>query len=387
MQTSYDPRYPSMDDLRARAQRRIPRFAFEYLDGGCNEDVNLHRNRSDLQRVELVPRYIVEDFTPQLETELFGHTYSAPFGIAPIGLQGLIWPGSARILATAARASNVPFILSTVSTGSIEDIAETTAGKFWFQLYHPASTDLRDKLLDRASDAGCEVLVVLSDVPSFGFRPRDIRNGLSMPPRMTLRNIAQIVAKPRWALSTLREGTPTFANLTPYMPGKLDLSKLGAFMNDTFSGRLTRDRIASIRDRWKGRLVVKGIASEEDAQTAVDLGADGLIVSNHGGRQLDAGQSSIVPMTDLAAKFGDKLQVMVDSGIRSGADIARAIASGARFTFLGRSFMYGVGALGEQGGEHTIGLLKAQLRQVLEQVGCRTPAGLPQHLVRSPHSD
>jgi L-lactate dehydrogenase (cytochrome) len=381
MLQSFNTSFPSIEDLRARAKKRVPRFAFEYLDGGCNEDVNLHRNRSDLQSVELRPRYLIDEFSPQMETVLFGQTYSAPFGIAPIGLQGLVWPGAAQILAKAAHASGIPFVLSTVSTSSIEDIAESTEGRYWFQLYHPTRIELRDALLDRAAETGCEVLVVLSDVPSFGFRPRDIRNGLSMPPRMSIRNMAQILGRPQWALQTLREGPPSFASLEPYMPPGLDLTQLGKFMNETFSGRLTRDRLASIRDRWKGRLVVKGIAHEEDAQLAVDLGVDGIIVSNHGGRQLDAGQSSIVPMTQLASRFGSQIEVMVDSGIRSGPDIARAMASGAKFTFLGRSFMYGVGALGEEGGTHTVELLKAQLGQVMEQVGCRRTSDFPEHLV------
>jgi L-lactate dehydrogenase (cytochrome) len=198
---------------------------------------------------------------------------------------------------------------------------------------------------------------------------------------MTLRNIVQIASRPAWALGMLRTGAPSFASLTQYMPSKLNLAGLGGFMDETFSGRLTRDRLASLRDRWKGQLVVKGIASEEDAQVAIELGVDGLIVSNHGGRQLDAGQSSIVPMTQLAEKFGDEITIMLDSGIRSGVDVARAIASGAKFTFLGRSFMYGVAALGEAGGTHTVALLQAQLKQVMEQVGCEQLRDLPTHLV------
>ena len=378
---AFDRRYPSNEDLRELARRRVPRFAFEYLDGGCNEDVNLDRNRSDLQRVELEPHYVVTDPEPQTTTELFGETYSAPFGIAPIGLQGLIWPDAGGILARAAHEARIPFMLSTVSTSSIEEVAEITEGRFWFQLYHPARTEMRDDLLDRAEAAGCKTLVLLADVPSFGFRPRDIRNGLSMPPRMNLRNFLQIAMRPRWALATLRAGTPRFASLERYMPKGLDLNALGAFMNETFSGRLDRDRIAAIRDRWKGRLVVKGIVSQPDAQQAVDLGVDGLIVSNHGGRQLDAGQSTIVPTQALAESFGSRITIMMDGGVRSGPDVARALACGARFTWMGRAFMYGVGALGSAGGRHTAALVRAQLQQVLEQLGCAGVEELPSRLL------
>jgi L-lactate dehydrogenase (cytochrome) len=221
------------------------------------------------------------------------------------------------------------------------------------------------------------VLVILSDVPTFGFRPRDMRNGLAMPPKMSLRNILQIVGKPNWALRTLLKGQPQFETLKPYMPKGLDLKQLALFMDKTFSGRLNEEKIKPIRDRWKGKLVIKGIATEADAEKAIQLGLDGIIVSNHGGRQLDAGESSIKPLTRIAQKYGDQITVMMDSGIRSGPDIARTLASGAAFTFMGRAFMYGVAALGQQGGDHTISILKAQLQQVMEQICCETTADFP----------
>ncbi len=382
MKIKYNTNYPTVEDLRKRAKRRIPGFAFEYLDGGCNEDVNLKKNTSDIRKVELIPRYLDKYTGSDITTTLFGQKYDAPFGIAPVGLQGLIWPNSANILAKAATKHNIPFVLSTVSTSSIEEISNITEGRFWFQLYHPAQNDIRDKLLKRAGDSGCGVLVILCDVPTFGFRPRDIRNGLAMPPKMSLKNIFQIIGKPSWALNTLKHGQPNFASLVPYMPGGLNLKGLGQFMNDTFSGRLSEEKIAPIRDMWKGKLVLKGVASEEDAEKAVKLGLDGIIVSNHGGRQLDAGQSTIEPLKAIAPKYGDKITVMMDSGIRSGPDIARTLASGAEFTFMGRPFMYGVAALGEEGGNHTISVLKAQLRQVLEQVCCEKISDLRNHLAK-----
>jgi len=383
MAAAFDSRFPSIDDLRRRAQQRIPKFAFEYLDGGCNEEVNLRKNTEDLLQVELVPRYLRDHQPPRLETTLFGHTYSAPFGVAPIGLQGLIWPGAPELLAEAATTHNLPFILSTVSTASIERIAQITEGKAWFQLYNPADDALREDLLSRAEQAGIEVLVLLSDVPSFGYRHKDIRNGLSMPPKMTLRNLLQILNHPQWALSTLAKGQPEFQTLKPYMPKNLSLSQLGAFMNQTFSGKLTEEKIAPIRDRWKGKLVLKGVASTEDAAIAAKLGFDGLIVSNHGGRQIDAGESSIRSLDRVLSAVDPKqLTVMLDSGLRSGPDIARALARGASFTFMGRPFMYGVAALGAKGPDHTIELLRRQLQQVLEQLCCERPGELHEFLAQ-----
>ncbi|HQZ27188.1 MAG TPA: alpha-hydroxy acid oxidase [Verrucomicrobiales bacterium] len=377
-----DSRYPSIEHLRERARQRMPRFAFEYLEGGCNSEVNLRRNTEEIRQVQLKPWYLRDYAGSDLRTELFGKTYDAPFGISPIGLQGLMWPRATEILAEAAHSHNVPFILSTVGTASIETVAEITAGNAWFQLYHPAEEALRDKLLDRVAAAGLPVLVILADTPTFAYRPKEIKNGLSIPPQMSVRNVAQMMMHPTWSLGQLAAGAPEFKTMTPYIPKGLSMKHLGLFMNRTFSGRLNPEKIAMIRDRWKGKLVVKGIVNPEDAEKAIDLGVDGLIVSNHGGRQLDAGQSTIGPLTDLAREFGERTTVMIDSGLRAGPDVACAIASGARFAFLGRSFMYGVGALGEKGGRHTIMMLKRQLQQVMEQIGCETVADFPKHLVQ-----
>lgn len=382
MKPSFNTKYPSIYDLKAKAKKRMPKFAFEYLDGGCNEDVNLHRNTAELREVQLLPNYLRNYEGSNLKTELFGIAYDAPFGIAPVGLQGLMWPNSPEILAKAAFNHNIPFCLSTVTTSSIERISEITEGKAWFQLYHPAKTELRDDIIKRAEAAECPVLVVLCDVPTFGFRPRDIRNGLAMPPKMNLKNILQVLGKPTWALNTLRYGQPNFETLKPYMPKGLDLKQLGKFMDETFSGRLNEERIKPIRDMWKGKLVLKGVASMEDAEAAIRLGFDGIIVSNHGGRQLDAGESTIKPLERIVEKYSDQITIMMDSGIRTGPDIARTMASGAKFTFMGRSFMYGVGALGKQGGDHTIGLLKTELQQILEQLCCKQVSDLPNHLIK-----
>ena len=377
----YNPRYPSIEDLRAKAKKRIPKFAFEYLDGGCNEDINLYKNTYELRKVEMKPRYLVPFKGANLKTELFGHEYDAPFGISPVGLQGLMWPKSPEILAKAAFEHNIPFVLSTVTTASIETIAKITDGRAWFQLYHPAEEKVTKDLIKRINAAQCPVLVILSDVPSFGYRPRDIRNGLSMPPRMTLQNIIRVMKRPEWALRTLINGQPSFEVLKPYMPKNLNLSQLGKFMNATFEGRLNEEKVKRLRDMWKGKLVIKGVESEADVETAIRLGLDGIIISNHGGRQLDMGQATISSLQTIAPKYKDQIKIMMDSGIRGGADIGRALSSGADFTFLGRSFMYGVSALGKKGGDHTISILKAQLTQVMEQMCCENTKDLAKRLI------
>lgn len=386
METQYNPKFPSVEALREKAKKRIPRFAFEYLDGGCNENVNLRRNRTEIQEVKLLPQYLAKHTHSDMRTELFGHIYDAPFGIAPVGLQGLMWPNAPRILAKAAYDHNIPFILSMVSTCDIEQVCEITEGRAWFQLYHPTENSLRDKLLKRAEAAQSKVLVLLCDAPTFGYRPWDIINGLAMPPKMTVRNMLQILGKPTWAINTLIHGQPNFQTMKPYMPKNLNMQRLGLYMDATFNGRLNEEKIAPIRDMWKGKIVLKGVASEADAERAVRLGLDGIIVSNHGGRQLDAAPSTIKIVPNIAAKYEDKIKVMMDSGIRSGPDIARGLASGAQFVFMGRAFMYGVAALGNSGGNHTISILKTQLKQVMEQVCCERVQDFPNHLIKDENS-
>ena len=377
----YNPRYPSIEDLRAKAKKRIPKFAFEYLDGGCNEDISLYKNTNELRKIEMKPRYLVPFQGANLKTELFGHQYEAPFGISPVGLQGLMWPRSPEILAKAAFEHNIPFILSTVTTASIETIAKITEGQAWFQLYHPAEDRVTEDIIKRIGAVGCPVMVILADVPSFGYRPRDIRNGLSMPPRMTLQNILRVMKRPEWALRTLINGQPNFEVLKPYMPKNLNLKQLGKFMNATFEGRLNEEKVKKLRDMWKGKLVIKGVESQADVEMAIRLGLDGIIISNHGGRQVDMGQATITSLQTIAPKYRAQIKIMMDSGIRGGADIGRALSSGADFTFLGRSFMYGVSALGKKGGDHTISILKAQLTQVMEQMCCENPKHLAKRLI------
>ena len=261
MHSHFNSEYPSVDHLRAKAKSRMPGFAYDYLAAGCFTEVNLARNNSDIRKVQLKPWYLRDFDGADQTTELFGETYDAPFGVAPVGLQGLMWPKACEYLAQAAVDHNIPFTLSTVSTASIEQIGKITAGKFWFQLYHPAEDELRDKILERAWEAGCRTLVILADTPTFAYRPKEIRNGLSIPPRMTPRNIVQMFLSPAWAMGQLMAGKPEFQTMKPYIPKGLNMKHLGLFMNKTFSGRLTEAKIAPIREKWQGNLVVKGIVN------------------------------------------------------------------------------------------------------------------------------
>ncbi|GGH07625.1 alpha-hydroxy-acid oxidizing protein [Sphingobacterium alkalisoli] len=380
----YKSQYPSIVDLKKKAKKRIPKFAFDYLEGGCNEELNLMRNESDFDEILLKPQYLHVADDIDMSVELFGRRYSAPFGISPIGLQGLMWPNAPEILAKAAAKHDIPYTLSTVSTSSIERIAEVSDGKAWFQLYHPTENRLRDDILQRLTDVECPVLVVLVDVPSFGLRYREIKSGLSMPPKMNISNIFQAMTRPIWGIKTLQHGIPSFATLKPYMEKGLDLSQLGQFMNKTFTGKVNIEKVKAIRDIWKGPLVLKGITTEEDMQAAIAIGADGVIVSNHGGRQIDAGESSIHSLIKLAGNplYKEKTKIMLDGGIRSGVDLARAHAVGSDFNFMGRPFMYGVGALGDEGGENTINLFKAQLYQIMQQLSLEKIEQLPTRLIK-----
>jgi L-lactate dehydrogenase (cytochrome) len=378
----YNTRYPSVEDLKIKAKKRIPRFAFDYLTGGANEELNLARNENDFDNILLKPQYLLASEEIDLSVELFGRRYSAPFGVSPIGLQGLMWPNAPEILAKAAAKNDIPYILSTVSTSSIERIAEVSDGKAWFQLYHPTENRLRDDIIKRLEAVECPVLVVLVDVPAFGLRYREIKSGLSMPPKMSIANILQTFACPTWGIETLRHGIPSFATLKPYMEKGLDLAQLGQFMNRTFTGKVDVEKIKAIRDLWKGPLVLKGIATDEDMQAAIALGVDGVIVSNHGGRQLDASESSINSLIHLASnpEYKKKIKIMLDGGIRSGVDLARAHAVGSDFNFVGRPFMYGVGALGNEGGEHTINMFKTHLFQVMKQLSLSKIEDFPKRL-------
>lgn len=382
MNNYFNHKYPDIADLKKKAKQCIPRFAFDYLEGGCMEERSVQRNRDEINAVQLRSTLLKPFSGSDQSVELFGHTYSAPFGIAPVGLQGLMWPKAPEILAKAAAEKNIPYVLSTVSSSSLERIAEVSEGHAWFQLYNPTDESIRKDLLSRIKAAHYPVLVVTVDVPTFGYRPRDIRNGLAMPPKMTLSNIMQMLSRPRWFYETALAGKPEMQTLKPYMPKDMPTDELAAFMNKTVMGRVDIEGLKPIRDMWQGPLVIKGLISEQDVKSAIELGADAVVISNHGGRQLDAGESPVKPLQTIASKYSKDIKIFMDSGLRSGTNIVSALASGADFTFLGRPFVYGVGALGDKGGIHTINALMMQVTQIMNQLGCEKVTDLPSFLVK-----
>ncbi len=386
MNDYFNRKLPDVESLRQHAKKRIPKFAFEYLENGCNEEVGLDRNRTAIQSVQLRSRLLQPSTKSDPATEIFGHTYSAPFGIAPIGLQGLVWPKAPEILARAAKDLNVPYILSTVSSAGLEQIAEISEGHAWYQLYNPTDPEIRQDLLQRVQSAGYKVLVVTVDVPTFGFRPRDMKNGLSMPPKMTLKNVLQMASCPQWLWETAKAGKPEMQTLKPYMSPDMPVHELMDFMNKTVMGPVDIEGLKPLRDFWQGPLVIKGLINEEDVKDAIRLGADAVVISNHGARQLDNGEAAVEPLKRISRKYNKDLKIFMDGGLRTGSNIAAALACGADFTFLGRPFVYGVGALGDKGGVHTINSLRIQLEQVMNQLGCASVKDLPNFLVEEPNT-
>ena len=368
-------------DLKKLAKSRIPGFSFDYVENGCNNNVALHSNRQALDAIKLEPNYFSPAETANLSVEVFGQQYSAPFGIAPIGLSGVVWPNASAYHAKAAHETNIPFILSSVSTTSIEKAAALAQQNFWFQLYPPKDIKIRDDLLKRAADAGCKTLVVTIDVPSASWRPNDIRNGLAVPPRISPKSIFQSAMRPAWSMSTLRTGMPQFETLKPYLSNTKSLKETARLIRHTLREVVDESIIRQIRDDWEGNLVIKGINSLKDAQTAAQCGADGIIVSNHGGRQLDAAQSPVTLLPSIVDHVGDEVTVMADSGVASGIDIGRYLACGARMVFSGRAFIYGTAALGPKGGQHTHHILYSELKQLLEQLHCSSVSHLNDYLV------
>ena len=364
-------KYFTLDELRSRAKTRIPKLAFDYLDGGAGNEANIHRNRSGFGNITLQPEYLRNVAERNQKITLFGHTYDAPIGISPMGLANLIWPNADKRLATMAKKRNIPYLLSAVGTSTIEEIADIAPDHTWFQLYIPGKDYICFDLIKRAKESGIKVLVLTVDIPEPSIRLRDLRNNFTLPFKMTPRIIMDIARKPRWAISTLFNGIPRFENMVPYMQEAADKQSLNAAQVLQTSARLSEDLIKRIRDSWGGTFVIKGILSPKSAQAAMRIGADGIIVSNHGGRQLDSAPSSIETLPRIVKAVEPRLTVMLDSGIRCGTDIIKAFASGASFTFSGRSFMFGIGALDEKGAEFVLDLMVNEVDKVLAQIGCK----------------
>ncbi len=367
----------SISDLKAQARRRMPHFAWEYLDSGTAAEECLARNRSAFQQITLTPKFLKGKLTPNLQTTLFGTEYAAPFGIAPVGLSSLMWPKAEVILAQTASQCRIPYGLSTVATESPEVVGKITGDMGWFQLYSPRDLTMRQDLLDRAWNAGFKVLLVTADVPIMSRRERQIKAGLSVPPKITPRTLYHLARSPRWSFETLLAGQPRFKVLEKYANDQ-QMRQMLQFTNDNLSGTLSWDYLEEIRALWKGALVLKGVLHPEDASRAVAVGVDGVQVSNHGGRQLDGAPATMEVLPEIKAAVGADTKVFLDSGVRSGLDIARALAVGADFVLLGRAFLMGVGALGRTGGKQTVSILTDELTNVMMQLGCATVTELSQ---------
>ncbi len=355
-------------DLAKQAHRRVPAFAWGFLDGGSGDEGGLRRNRERLEAVTLKPRFCT-GVQPDTSAVLFGHRYAQPFGTAPVGMGNLLWPGADLAIAAQARATGVPVVISTVASTTIEAMAAAAAGNAWFQLYYSRRPDINRDLLRRAWEAGIRVLAVTVDVPLAGDRRRDVRNRFVLPFRPGVRFVLDVATHPAWALATLRAGSPGFPNLAPYV-GEVDGQTLAGFITSQIKDDLTWDDIRGLRQMWQGKLLVKGLLAPEDAARALDAGADGVWVSNHGGRQLDAAPAAIDALAAIRAEVGGDAVVVMDGGIRSGEDMVRARVMGADFVFGGRAFYYGAAAGGAAGAARAVELLAADLRRTLIQIGC-----------------
>lgn len=364
----YDTRYPAIIDLKQRAKRRLPDFAFDYVDGAIDDEDSKRRNREAFRDVHLTPRYLRDVDTVDTRVTLFGTEYALPFGVSPVGLGNMMWPGSELALARAAEAARIPYVLSTFSTTDMDVIARAAPNVCWFQLYVPRKQEVMEDLIGRAKRAGFHALVVTVDIPVGAKRNRELKNGLKLPFTLTPKMIWQSFTHPTWALTTLAHGAPDFVNVAPY---RTDASQgLSDFISSMTIPGLPLERLRRIRELWDGPLIVKGLQAEENFRQAIDCGADGIIISNHGGRQLDAAPATVDTLRSLPDDIAEKVTLMIDGGVRTGLDILRAKALGAKSSFSGRSFYYGMGALGPAGATQVVEIFRDEITRTLQQLGC-----------------
>lgn len=351
----------SIEDLRVLAQKRVPRMFYDYADSGSWTEGTYRANESDFRRIRFRQRVAQDVEQRSLRTQMIGHEVAMPVALAPTGLTGMQRADGEILAARAAEKFGVPFTLSTMSICSIEDVAAHTRAPFWFQLYVMRDRDFIERLIDRAKAAKCSALMLTLDLQILGQRHKDLKNGLSAPPKPTLANLFNLVTKPRWCLGML--GTPRreFGNIVGHVKGVKNMGSLSEWTNRQFDPRLSWADVEWIRKRWGGKLILKGILDVEDAKLAADSGADALIVSNHGGRQLDGAPSSIAALPPIVDAVGTRIEVWMDGGIRSGQDVLRAVALGAKGTLIGRAFLYGLGALGEAGVSKCLELIRNEL--------------------------
>ena len=350
-----------IEDLRVLAEKRVPRMFYDYADSGSWTEGTYRANESDFQRIKLRQRVAVNMENRTTAVKMVGCDATMPVSIAPVGLTGMQHADGEIHAARAAQKFGIPFTLSTMSICSIEDIAEHTSAPFWFQLYMMRDRDAMATMIGRCKAAQCSALVLTLDLQVIGQRHKDLKNGLTAPPRPTLANIINLLTKPRWCLGMAGTRRRTFGNLVGHVKGVSDMSSLAAWTNEQFDPRLSWADVEWVKRQWGGKLILKGIMVEEDARLAADAGADAIVVSNHGGRQLDGAPSSIAALPPIVAAVGSQLEVWMDGGIRSGQDVLKAWALGARGTMIGRAMVYGLGAMGEAGVTKALQIIHKEL--------------------------
>jgi len=358
-------------DLKERARRRVPKMFFDYADSGAWTEGTYRANEDDFHKVKLRQRVLVDMSNRSLASEMIGEKVSMPVALAPTGLTGMQHADGEMLAAQAAEEFGVPFTLSTMSICSIEDVRSVTTKPFWFQLYVMQDKDFVHNLIDRAKAAGCSALVLTLDLQILGQRHKDVRNGLSAPPRFTPKHLWQMATRPFWCFDMLGTKRRTFGNILGHAKGVTDLSSLSSWTTEQFDPRLSWKDIEWIRERWGGKLILKGILDEEDARMSLGSGADAIIVSNHGGRQLDGAASSISMLPRIVDAVGDKMEVHLDGGIRSGQDVLKAVCYGARGTYIGRPFLYGLGAGGKAGVRRALEIIHKELDVTMALCGER----------------
>ena len=371
----------SIEDLRRLAKARVPRMFYDYMESGSYTETTFRANVTDFERIKLRQRVAVDMSNRTLASTMVGLPVSMPVAIAPTGLTGMQHADGEILAARAAARAGIPFTLSTMSICSIEDVAANTDRPFWFQLYVMRDRDFINRLIDRAKAAECSALVITLDLQVLGQRHKDIKNGLSTPPKPTIANLLNLATKPRWCLGMLGTKRRSFGNIVGHAKDVKDLSSLSSWTAEQFDPRLSWDDVKRIRDRWGGKLILKGILDAEDAARAAETGAEALIVSNHGGRQLDGAMSSIAALPSIVSAVGDQIEVLMDGGIRSGQDVIKALAYGAQGVFIGRSFLYGLGAMGEQGVTLCLDIIRKELDTTMALCGLRDVRDVDRNII------
>ena len=368
-----------IDDLKQLHKRRVPKMFYDYAESGSYTEQTFRDNTDDFAKLRLRQKVAVDMSGRSTKTTMIGLPVSMPVALAPVGMTGMQCADGEIKAARAAEKFGVPFTLSTMSICSIEDIAEHTSAPFWFQLYVMRDEDFVAGMIERAKRAKCSAIVLTLDLQILGQRHKDIKNDLTAPPRLTLKNILNIATKPQWAMGMLGTKRRTFRNIVGHAKNVKDLRALHSWTNEQFDPQLDWDKIRKIKDAWGGKLILKGILDPDDARRAADFGADAIIVSNHGGRQLDGALSAIRMLPSIVRAVGDRVEVHMDSGIRSGQDVLKALAMGAKSTYIGRSFIYGLGAMGEAGVTRALEVIHKELDITMALCGERDVQALGRH--------